>query len=129
MGTKPGFSRRTTPSETHPLTAAMQSADLPAGKEGTADPTEPIAVIEDLAELDKGSSKTPQIYVCKKSMSKEFPKKSTKFSMSVFPRLFCFIAFSGVSQRWELQNTTKKRFAKQIVSKSFYKKKRPKIQS
>jgi hypothetical protein len=37
----------------------MQSADLPAGKEGTADPTEPIALIEDLAELDKGSSKTP----------------------------------------------------------------------
>ena len=59
VGTKPGFSRRTTPSETRPLTAAMQSADLLAGKEGTADPTEPIELIEDLAELDKGSSKTP----------------------------------------------------------------------
>jgi len=111
VGTKPGFSRRTTPSETHPLTAAMQSADLLAGKEGTADPTKPIELVEDLAELDKlrdkGSSKTPLIYFYKKSMSKEFPKKSTKISMSVFPRLFCFISFSGVSQRWEFKSTTK----------------------
>jgi hypothetical protein len=37
----------------------MQSADLLAGKERTADPTEPTELIEDLAELDKGSSKTP----------------------------------------------------------------------
>ena len=103
MGTKPGFSRRTTPSETHPLTAAMQSADLLAGKEGTADPTKPIELVEDLAELDKlrdkGSSKTPLIYFYKKSMSKEFPKKSTKISMSVFPRFVCFIAFSGDFRR------------------------------
>jgi hypothetical protein len=27
--------------------------------------------------------------------------------MSVFPRRFCFIAFPGVSQRWEFKNTTK----------------------
>jgi hypothetical protein len=31
--------------------------------------------------------------------------------MSVAPRLFCFIAFSGVSQRWEFKNTTKQCFA------------------
>jgi hypothetical protein len=67
--------------------------------------------------LGKGSSKTPYKYFCKKSM----PKNSTKLSMSAFPRLFCFIAVSGVSQRWELKNTTKS-FTKKIVSKGFYKK-------
>jgi hypothetical protein len=40
-------------------------------------------------------------------MSKEFSNKSTKNSMAVFPRLFCFIAVSGVSPRWEFKNTTK----------------------
>jgi hypothetical protein len=44
------------------------------------------------------------------------------FDMSVFPRFFCFIAFSGVSQRWEFKNTKKKTFYKKIVSKSLYKK-------
>jgi hypothetical protein len=36
-------------------------------------------------------------------MSNTFPNKSTKISVLVFPRvLFCFIAFSGVSQRWAM---------------------------
>jgi hypothetical protein len=44
--------------------------------------------------------------------------------MSVFLRLlFGCIAFSGVSQRWEFKNTTKKTFYKKIVWKSFYTKK------
>ena len=51
VGTKPGFSRRTISSETRPLTATMQSADLLAGKEGTADPTELIELIEGLELL------------------------------------------------------------------------------
>jgi hypothetical protein len=34
--------------------------------------------------------------------------------------LFCFIAFSGVSQQWEFK-TPKKKFCKQILSKNFYK--------
>jgi hypothetical protein len=32
--------------------------------------------------------------------------------MSKFPRLFCFIAFSDVSQRWEFKDTTKNSFTK-----------------
>jgi hypothetical protein len=60
---------------------------------------------------------------------KPFPKKSTKISMSVFPRLFfCFIAFSGVSQRWEFKNTTKNVLQKNRVEK-FLQKIRPKIQN
>jgi hypothetical protein len=41
------------------------------------------------------------------SCRKIFPKKSRKLLMSVFPQLFCFLAFSGVYQRWEFKNTTK----------------------
>jgi hypothetical protein len=75
----------------------MQSADLLAGKEGTADPTGPIELIEDLAELDKGGSKTPLIHFCKKFMSKKFPNKSTKISMSdtQFPLEFLFYRVFG----------------------------------
>jgi hypothetical protein len=61
------------------------------------------------AFLGKGSSKTPLKYFSKKSMSKTFPIKTKKISKCVFLDfdLFCFIAFSSVSQRWELKNTTK----------------------
>jgi hypothetical protein len=70
-------------------------------------PTHPPSdLVRFWAFLGKGSSKTPQTYLYKKSMSKTFPKKSTNISMSVFSRLF-FIAFSGVSQRWEFKSTTK----------------------
>jgi hypothetical protein len=61
-------------------------------------------------------------------MSTTTPKKSTKISMSVLPRLFCFIAFAGVSQRWEFKNTTKNVLPK-IVSKGLYKKSTKKIQN
>jgi hypothetical protein len=54
-------------------------------------------------------------------MSKTFSKEIDKISVSVFPRLFCFIAFSGGYQRWELKSTTKT-FCKKIVSKKITKK-------
>jgi hypothetical protein len=53
------------------------------------------------------------------------PKKSTKISISVFLSIFWvlnrFMAFSGVSQRWEFKNTTK-RFTKKSCRKVFTKK-------
>jgi hypothetical protein len=49
------------------------------------------------------------------------PKNRQKFRCQFFRDLFCFIAVSGVSQRWEFKNATKM-FCKKIVSKSFYKK-------
>jgi hypothetical protein len=56
----------------------------------------------------KGSSKTPQKYSYKKSMSEAFRKKIDKsFDVSPPRLLVCFIAFSGVSQQWEFKNTTK----------------------
>jgi hypothetical protein len=48
--------------------------------------------------------------------------------MSGFPRLFCFIAFSGVSQRWQIKKI-QKTFCKKIVSKRIYTKNRQKIQN
>jgi hypothetical protein len=43
--------------------------------------------------------------------------------MSVFPRFFFgFIAFSGVSQRWEFKNTTKTVLQENRVKKVFTKK-------
>jgi hypothetical protein len=70
------------------------------------------------AFLGKGSSKTPYKYVCKNFMSKTFSEKIDKISMSVFHRLFCFIAFSGVSQRWVLKNTTTKIVENKMDKKS-----------
>jgi hypothetical protein len=58
---------------------------------------------------------------------KLFPKKIDKnFDVSFF--LDFFIAFSFVSQQWELKKLQNK-IAKQIVSKSFLQKIRPKIQT
>jgi hypothetical protein len=48
---------------------------------------------------------------------KLFPKKRQKCRCQFFLDFFCFIAFSGVSQRWEFKNTTKNRFAKNRVEK------------
>jgi hypothetical protein len=41
--------------------------------------------------------------------------------MSVFPRFFWFIAFSGVFQRWEVKKTTKNVLQKSRVEKCFKK--------
>jgi hypothetical protein len=71
--------------------------------------------------LGKGSSKTPQKYFCKKSMSKTFPKKIDKNFDVSFSSNFCFIAFSGVSQRWEFKNTTKNVLQKKSCRKVFTK--------
>jgi hypothetical protein len=49
-------------------------------------------------------------------------KISTKISMSVFPRLFLFYRIFGCFFATGVQKHYKKRFAKKIVSKSFYKK-------
>jgi hypothetical protein len=51
------------------------------------------------------------------------------FSMSVFLDFFCFITFSGVSQRWESKNTTKDFLQKKIVSNGFHKKFNKKTQT
>jgi hypothetical protein len=64
-------------------------------------------------------------------MSKTFSEKIDKFvlfSSTFFLDYFCFIAFSGVSQRWEFKNTTKAACTK-TASKCFYKKIEEKIQN
>jgi hypothetical protein len=64
------------------------------------------------------SSKTPSTYFCKKSRSKAFPKKIGKnFDVRFSSTFFCFIAFSGVSQRWEFKNTQKTFYKKHRVEK------------
>jgi hypothetical protein len=92
----------------HSQTAAMQSADLLDGKAGTADPTEPIELIEDLAELDKGSSKTPWTCFYKEVHVGKIPKKIDKNSDVTFSsvlkknRVFgCFSAM-GVQKHYNL---------------------------
>jgi hypothetical protein len=50
-----------------------------------------------------------------------FPGNFPNFLCQFFLDFFCFIATSGVFQRWEFKNTTKT-FCKKIVSKSFYQK-------
>jgi hypothetical protein len=64
---------------------------------------------------------------CRKLFPRKFSENRQNFRYQLFLDFFCFIAFSGVSWRWEFKNTTKK-FYKKIVSKSF-KKNRPKIQN
>jgi hypothetical protein len=54
------------------------------------------------AFLGKGSSKTPQTYFCKKSMSKTFPKKIVKnfdgqFFLDFFRFMRCRVFFSDES--------------------------------
>jgi hypothetical protein len=80
------------------------------------------------AFLGKGSSKTPLKYFCKKST--ETRNFDASFSLLDF---FCFnnntfIAFSGVSQRWEFKSTTKNVLQKNRVEK-FLQKNRSKIQN
>jgi hypothetical protein len=75
------------------------------------------------AFLGKVGSKTPQKCFCKKSMSKTFSEKIDKnFNVSFPSTFFDFIAFSGVSQRGDLKNTTKKHFTKKSCRKVFPKK-------
>ena len=134
MGTKPGFSRRTISSETRPLTATMQSADLLAGKEGTADPTGPIELIEDPLRNSRRRVQKHHIHIFtfyKKSMSKKFPNKSTKISMSVaqFPLDFFVLSRFRVFLSYGSSKALKKRFTTKIVSKGIYKTNRQKIQN
>jgi hypothetical protein len=95
-----------------------------------------ICFVRFWAFLGKGSSKTTLKYFCKKSMSKTFPspcrklfpKKSTKISMSGFPRLFLFYRPFRRSSAAGVQNYSKKRFAKNRVER-FLQKNRQKIQN
>jgi hypothetical protein len=73
------------------------------------------------AFLGKGSSKTPQKYFYKRSMSKKIQKFRQKFRCQFFLDFFCFIAFSDVFQRWEFKNTTKN-VTKKSCRKFLYKK-------
>jgi hypothetical protein len=68
----------------------------------------------------KGVQKHHKHIFTKSPCRKLFPKKSIKCSMSVPPRLFYrgFGCFSAMG----FQKHKKKRFAKEIVSKSFYQK-------
>jgi hypothetical protein len=78
-------------------------------------------IIRFWAFLGKGSSKTPRTYFCKKSMSKNFPKKIDKNFDVRFSSAFSFYRVFGFFSAMGVQKHYKKRFAK-IVSKSFYKK-------
>jgi hypothetical protein len=79
------------------------------------------------ALFGKGSSKTPPKYFCKKSiMSKKFPKKSTKISMSISPRLFLFYRGFRCFSAMGVQKALQKTFCKKIVSERLYKKIGPK---
>jgi hypothetical protein len=69
------------------------------------------------AFFGKGSKKNPEKYFCKKSMSKKFSEKIDKNFDVSFPRLFCFIAFSGISQRGKFKSTTEKILKKNRVEK------------
>jgi hypothetical protein len=72
--------------------------------------------------LVKGSSKTPLKYVWKKQMSKTFPKQIVKNSDVSFSSTFFLIPFSGVSQLWEFNSTTKDVLQKKSCRKVFTKK-------
>jgi hypothetical protein len=71
------------------------------------------------AFLGKGSSKTPlHIFLYKNTMSKTFSKQiDQNVGVNFSSTLFCFIAFSGVSQRWEFKSTTKNVLPKNCVEK------------
>jgi hypothetical protein len=74
------------------------------------------------AFLGKGSSKTPQKYFCKKSMSKTFSKISTKnFDDSFSSTFFLFYRVFGCFSAMGVQKHNKKRFTKKIMSKIFTK--------
>jgi hypothetical protein len=62
-------------------------------------------------------------------MSKTFSDKNRqKFRCHFFLGFFCFVAFPGVSQRWEFKDTTKNVLETDRVEK-FLQKNRPKIQN
>ena len=57
-----------------------------------------------------------------KTFSEKILRKPTKFSISVFPQLFLFYRVFRCFLAMGVQKHYKKRFAKKIVWKSFYKK-------
>jgi hypothetical protein len=67
------------------------------------------------AFLGKGSSKTPQKYFCKKSMSKTFPEKIDKNFDVSFSSAFRFYRGFGCFSAMGVQKHYKKRFARRKV--------------
>jgi hypothetical protein len=63
---------------------------------------------------------TTKIFL-QKAHVENFFQHFDKISMSFFPRLFLFYRVFGCFSAMAVQKHYKKRFAKQIVSKSFYK--------
>jgi hypothetical protein len=58
--------------------------------------------------LGKGSSKTPQKYFCQKVHVENFPQNNRPRFGCQFPLdFFRFVAFSGVSQRWDFKTHKK----------------------
>jgi hypothetical protein len=118
------------------LTAVVQSADLLgavlAGKEGTADPTELIELIEDLAELEEagaGEFKTAIKMFLQKVHVKNFPRRNRqKFRCQVFLGFYVLSRFRVFLSDGS-SKTLQKTFYKKIVSKSFNKKIDKKIQN
>jgi hypothetical protein len=60
---------------------------------------------------------TTEHVFAKSPMSKTFPKKIDKFRCQFFLDFFGFIAFSGVSQQWEIKHTRKNVLQKKCVEK------------
>jgi hypothetical protein len=71
------------------------------------------------AFLGKGSSKTSLMFFAKSPCRKLSPNKSTKISMSVFPRLFWLYRVFRCFSAMGVQKHYKKGFAKQIVFEKF----------
>jgi hypothetical protein len=78
------------------------------------------------AFLGKGSSKTPQKYFCKKSMSKTFPKTIDRDLDVSFPSTFFVLSRFRVFLSDGTSKHTKKTSCKKHRVERFLQKKRPK---
>jgi hypothetical protein len=125
VGFRSGLPREVAPDQPHWRGAAKKKSTDPPVHLLNPRPTHPPAGFFSLVFLSTvlGVSRQSEfkntIKLFLQKCQKKIPNKSTKISMSVFPRLFCFIA--GVSQRWEFKNTTKNVLQKNRVEKLFTK--------
>jgi hypothetical protein len=74
------------------------------------------------AEMQNAASETQLAKFAKSPCRKLFQKFRQSFRCQFFLDFFCFIAFSGVSQRWGFKNTTKNVLQKKSCRKVFTKK-------
>jgi hypothetical protein len=127
--------QRTTPSETRALTAAMQSADLLSAVlagEGTADPTELIELIEDLAELEEavaGEFKTTIKMFLQKVHVENFPRKNRQKLRCRFFLGFYVLSRFRVFLSDGSSKALQKTFCKTNRVEKFLQKNRQKIQN